>query len=96
VSKTVCFIILVINNFVYFLFIFHHAISKLIFHKNRPITKTMSVMSDYYFLFTDNKTDIYLHRCHVIGSVWSISACTEGTILCTYYNKFIALSKLIF
>jgi len=72
------------------LFIFFYAISTLIFHKNGPFTKAMSKMSDFYFLFTDNKMDQYLHRCHVTEFVWFVSACMEGTMV------FTTISLLLF
>ena len=47
-------------------------------------------MSDFYFLFTDNKMDQYLDRCHVTVFVWSVSACMEGKM------GFTTISLLLF
>jgi hypothetical protein len=72
------------------LFIFLEAISTQIFHKRRPFTKTMNKMSYFYFLFTDNKMDQYLHRCYFSVFVWSVSDYMESIVI------FITISLLLF
>jgi hypothetical protein len=47
-------------------------------------------MSYFYFLFTDNKMDQYLHRCHVTVFVWSVSDYVESTVV------FTTISLLLF
>jgi hypothetical protein len=75
----VYFIILLINNFVYYFIYFPLCYFNVNFSLKWAFYKNYE-QNDFYFFFTDNKMDQYLHKHHVTVFVWSVSACMEGTV----------------